>query len=270
MALAVLRFEESGNGVVRFHADIGHNWFYRYQIGDDEVRDGGGFAMLANPRYESEIVGPLRSSALGRTGIEIPLGLFGRHTRFVQVTSFRKPPDIGPAISDIVEVPVAILPLGLPQDEEGWHHEQNDPMPRRRLRQIARKRDIRAMPQQLQRIVRAPINVHANNGANVYGTALTYTESRSVNGTPYAAPFTYREARYSDAMFLEAIGSLLSSALPVVKKVISGLGGAGGIANLLGGLFGGGSSPPPSSRLPILPAPIHNPSHLISRNGSLN
>src|SRR5262245_11344880 len=100
MALAVLRFEESGGGVVRFHADIGHNRFYRYQIGDDAVQDGGGFATLANPHYESEIVGPLRPSTLGRTSMEIPLGLFGRHTRFVQLTSFREPPDIGPAISE--------------------------------------------------------------------------------------------------------------------------------------------------------------------------
>jgi hypothetical protein len=242
MALAVLRFEESGSGSIRFHADIGHNRFYRYQIGDEEVRDGGGFAMLANPRHESEMVGPLRTSALGRISLEIPLDLFGRHTRFVQLTSFRKPPDIGPAMSEIVEVPAAFLPPGLPQDEARWHHEQDDPMPRRRLRQIDKERDIRVMPQHMQSTGRTPINVHANNGANVYGTALPYTASRSVNGAPYAAPFTYREARYSNAMFLQAIGSLLSSALPVVKKVISGLGGAGGIANILGGLLGGGST----------------------------
>ena len=49
MALAILRFEEADGDTAHFQADIGHNRFYRYQIGDGAARDSGGFARLANP-----------------------------------------------------------------------------------------------------------------------------------------------------------------------------------------------------------------------------
>ncbi|MBC8137110.1 MAG: hypothetical protein H8F28_14620 [Fibrella sp.] len=241
MALAILRFEEADGGIVRFHADIGGNRFYRYQIGDDGAHDGGGFATLANPRHESDLIGPLRPAALGRTTIEIPIGLFGRNDRFVQLTSYRESPDIGAAVSEIVEVPFAVLPPGLPRDEGREDRETDEPMPRNRLRPFTKGWDTRAMQQQqIQRPARTPINVSGNGNTNGLGAAFTYTNSRPANDAAYAAPFAYREARYSDAMFLEAIGSLLSSALPVVNQVIGGLGGAGGVGKILGGLLGGG------------------------------
>jgi hypothetical protein len=239
MALAVLRFEEADGDVVSFHVDIGQNRYYQYQIGDDEARDGGGFAVLANPRHQSEIFGPLRPSALGRTSLEIPMSLFGRDLRFVQLTSYREPPDIGAAISEIVETPFAVLSPGLPRDEEPRRDKEYEPAPRRRLQRTYKEWGAQTMQRQMQRPPRTPINVQGDNGANGYGAAFAHTESRYA-GAPYAAPFAYREARYSDAMFLPAIGSLLSSALPIVTKVISGLGGAGGIGNILGSLFGGG------------------------------
>ena len=239
MALAVLRFEEADGDVVRFHVDIGRNRFYQYQIGDDEARDGGGFAVLANPRHQSEIFGPLRPSSLGRTSLEIPMSQFGRDARFVQLTSYREPPDIGAAISEIVETPFAVLPPVLPRDEGPRRDDDYEPAPRRRSRRTYKEWGAKAMQRQMQRPPRTPINVQGDNSANGYGAAFARTESRYA-GAPYAAPFAYREARYSNAMFLPAIGALLSSALPIVSQVISGLGGAGGIGNILGGLFGGG------------------------------
>lgn len=244
MALAILRFEEADGDTAHFQADIGHNRFYRYQIGDGAARDSGGFARLANPSHESELLGPLRPSALGRARIDIPLALFGRRARFVQLLSYGRPPDVGPAISDIVELPFGQLPRDLPaDDDERRPRAADDERPGRR--RAPNESGSLAMSQYTGTTPRTPINVRANGGGNGYGPARAL--SHPDGGGPYAAPFAYREAKYSEAMFLQAIGSLLSSALPAITKVIGGLGGAQGIGNLLGGLLGGGGAAAPAA-----------------------
>lgn len=253
MALAVLRFEEASDGVARFHVDIGHNLFYRYRIGNEEVRNDGGFTLLAHPHHESEIIGPLSSATLGRTQIEIPLSLFGRNTRFVQLTSFRRPPDAGATISEITEVPFGVLGYGLPSESKA-PYEADTVAPRNSHRAVGQKLEAPGMPQQREMSFRTPIVVQHKNtnggGSNEYDARINRRSKSFGNGIPHAASFTFREAQYSNAMFLEAIGSLLSSALPVINQVIGGLGGANGIGNILGGLFGGVRPP----------APVANPS----------
>jgi hypothetical protein len=241
MALAVFQFEEASGDNIRFHVDIGHNHFYQYKIGNNESQNSGGFATLANPIHESEIFGPLSSSLLGRTNIDIPLALFGRNARFAQLVSYRKLPNTGAAISDIVEVPFAVIQFTNAQDEERKYDLGKEIQPKLHLRPLDHRKGMPAMQHHLQR---NPINVHVSDGEYEYGKALGYTEGLSSSGDVlYAAPFTYQESKYSDAMFLEAIGSLLSSALPIVNQVI---GGSGGVANILGSLLGGASSSPPS------------------------
>jgi len=248
MALAFLRYEYTSGNQVRFHADIGHNRYYRYRIGRAEAVDGGGYPALSDPSHESELIGPLRPSALGRTILEIPLDLFGRRSRFVQLVSYRAEPDIGAAISDIVEIPFGVLPPGLPKEDELPDDLEDEPGLSRPVRQFSIGWENTNMHLS-QKTARIPINLPGKVARNGNKAAIAYSNNyqaaRALDyRAAYAAPFAYREARYSDAMFLQAIGSFVSSALPIVKQVIGGLGGAEGIANILGGLLGGGGKAP--------------------------
>ena len=56
-------------------------------------------------------------------------------------------------------------------------------------------------------------------------------------------PLTLKEEQYSDAMFIQgliaAIPGVISAAGPILKGLVSGAGGASGIANIVGSLLGG-------------------------------
>lgn len=103
MALAILRFEGVEGDVARFEADIGHNAFFLYAVGEGTTDAVHGMQVLAAPRFTS----PLRSLAptkRGRFALEVPLTLFDRENRHMQLMSFRNAQRHGPALSDIVSV----------------------------------------------------------------------------------------------------------------------------------------------------------------------
>ena len=113
MALAVLRFDGAdGGGRLRFRADIGRNRFYQFAVGGEEVSRAGGLTTLAEPRHVSPLAGPLEESALGRFPVEIPRELFDREHAHVQLMSFRNERREGPAVSDIVRVPLQTAATG--------------------------------------------------------------------------------------------------------------------------------------------------------------
>ncbi len=110
MALAFLRFAGTdGEGRLQYDVELGRNRFYGYAIGDDEVDRTRGFAVLANPSYTSPLFGPIADHPVGRTSLVIPPGQFDREHQYLQLTSFRTRRLVGPAISEIVRVPVGLL-----------------------------------------------------------------------------------------------------------------------------------------------------------------
>lgn len=253
MALAILQYEDSDGISARFSADIGRNRFFRYTIGDAGIHREG-FPSIESIRYQSELFGPLPSSALGRASLEIPLFRFKPRAHFIQLTSFHDAPDVGPAVSDIVEVSSSVLPSDIGR-EGALTEESTEPSGARGRGKGLVQRKMTGAMQQQPGPERIPINIQLSgwmgrSAGKMVGGSPQQSETSSVNHPAYALPFTYREVHYSNAMFLQAIGSLLSSALPVIEKIV---GGAGGMANLLGGLFGNsgggnarGAAPNPS------------------------
>jgi hypothetical protein len=111
MALAVLDLDDDGGAAagiagVSFRCQIGCNRYYVYAVGR---RDEGVASEVLDPSFESRMQGPLPPAAMGRVTLEIPRDRLGREDRFVQLVSFRSPDRRGPAVSEIVEVPLFAL-----------------------------------------------------------------------------------------------------------------------------------------------------------------
>lgn len=107
MALAFLRFSgPDGEGRLQFDVELGRNRFYAYAVGDGEVDRSRGFAVMANRSYTSPLFGPIAEHPVGRTSMVVPREQFDREHQYLQLTSFRTRELIGPAISDIVRVPI--------------------------------------------------------------------------------------------------------------------------------------------------------------------
>ncbi|MDC0833513.1 hypothetical protein POG22_10930 [Geitlerinema sp. CS-897] len=112
MALAIVQFEANTDKTTRFRIDIGTtNRFYIYAIGDDRSFKHNGLAFLENARFVSPLLGPLAPETLGRTVLEVPRERFDPRYRYVQLLSYRTPDKTGPALSDIVTVPVRSYPI---------------------------------------------------------------------------------------------------------------------------------------------------------------
>ena len=105
MALAILALEEIEGDTAHFQVELGENAFYRFAIGSDETERAAGLTSLADPVFESELIGPVPPSARGRTSFTVPLDHFDRDHRFIQLMSFRTSNGHGPAVSDIVALP---------------------------------------------------------------------------------------------------------------------------------------------------------------------
>lgn len=106
MALAILRFQETDGIQSRFQVDIGTNRFYAYAIGNNELKDIGGIKQLKQPKFTSNLIGPIPEESLGRAVLEVPNEHFDRQNRYIQIMSFRTEKAVGPAISEIISVVV--------------------------------------------------------------------------------------------------------------------------------------------------------------------
>ncbi|MEP1079874.1 hypothetical protein NDI52_31185 [Leptolyngbya sp. PL-A3] len=106
MALAILQWQDADAAYNRFQVDIGCNRYYSYAIGNGMKQRVNGLQLLDDPHFVSPVVGPLAENSLGRTVLEIPNKQIDCQHRFIQITSFRTPDRTGPAISEIVEIPL--------------------------------------------------------------------------------------------------------------------------------------------------------------------
>ncbi|MGK7916085.1 MAG: hypothetical protein AB4038_11180 [Prochloraceae cyanobacterium] len=114
MALAIVRFKDRQGNNTRFHIDIGTtNRFYAYAIGDKRTLTRNGLTFLENDQFISPVLGPLPPQTLGRTLLEIPSDRFDSNYRYLQLFSFRDRDLIGPALSEIIAVPISSHPLSL-------------------------------------------------------------------------------------------------------------------------------------------------------------
>jgi hypothetical protein len=112
VALAILRFENEADGQARFDVDLGHNRWYVYAIGEGTTERVHGMELLADPGLTSELMGPLPPQARGRTTLQVPSDAFTKEMRCMQLMSFGTQERRGPAVSDVVRVPLGGWRLG--------------------------------------------------------------------------------------------------------------------------------------------------------------
>ncbi|HYR12158.1 MAG TPA: hypothetical protein VEQ60_30510 [Longimicrobium sp.] len=105
MALAILRFRGVEGDRALFHLEAGANRWFSFAVGGGEADREHGFAVLRDPVFTSPLA-PLPPDGLGRGTVEVPLAHLGRGARHVQVATYRSPRRDGPALSEIVAVPV--------------------------------------------------------------------------------------------------------------------------------------------------------------------
>jgi hypothetical protein len=107
MALAYLRYEESDGDQNHFSIDIGSNRYYAWAVGDaDETIRRNGLQFIKDPITVSDLFGPLEPYDLGKAQIEVPHSAFDRRNRAIQLMSFRTARREGPAVSEVVTVPL--------------------------------------------------------------------------------------------------------------------------------------------------------------------
>lgn len=230
MALAILRLAGGDDGRVQLDAEIGSNRYWRWAIGSGEVRREGGVARLDDPAFTSELLGPAPDAALGRVRIEIPAGRIDREHRHVQLMSYRTTEGDGPAISEILRLPLGAGLRG-------------------------------GMPEISFSLAGAPVRTETTTVAIARAAPRMtpgWIESMNSHTDPRPIPFTLsvrREAELSDAMFLPAllpilaqvapaVGGLLAQAAPAIGGILSSAAPA--IGSLLGGLTSGGGARPAS------------------------
>ncbi|MBI3777076.1 MAG: hypothetical protein HY273_16280 [Gammaproteobacteria bacterium] len=244
MALALLWSEEPNydTDVLRLGFDIGHNFYYQWQVGDEEQVKTSGIARIANIKQRSRVLGPLPESARGRGVVEIPRELISKQDRFAQLMSFRTQDGAGPAISPIVEL--------------DWTGAQRD----------VRRPDVNEDLPPPELFISGPPSLSrsfskgegekflaASSGITDGGLAMsmahTYS-SLSVRTPPVdAVPLRWRERDLSQGMFLEglwaALPSLLPNLAPMIGNVLTSAAPALGqiVGGLLPGLPGMGGAP---------------------------
>ncbi|MDJ0702776.1 MAG: hypothetical protein QNJ46_05800 [Leptolyngbyaceae cyanobacterium MO_188.B28] len=181
MALANLTWRGADAEYNHFDIDIGvANEYYLYKIGDHSIRRFRGLKQLAAPTFTSPLIGPLSVTSLGRKTLEIPNHQLDRTHRYIQLFSFRTAQLDGPALSDIVEVPVAGLPPDRDFSHKGLRH-----------RPTAQSLGLEdSMPQQT--VDQPPVEV----------VAFAYKEAPPVN----------------TAMALSGLSSVIGRLTPLAKK----------------------------------------------------
>lgn len=107
MALAVLRLQRVHDDSALFAADLGRNRWYTWAVGAEAGESTHGMRLLTDVVHASPLLGPLPESVRGRTTIAVPLDLLDRDHRAVQLLSYRTASRDGPAVSDIVTVPLS-------------------------------------------------------------------------------------------------------------------------------------------------------------------
>ena len=204
MALAIVALEDAGGRGARFRFDIGKNAFYSFAVGGRETSRRNGIEMLVEPSFTSPIVGPLPPTARGRGFFDVPFAKLDADHRWVQLVSFRAKDRTGPAVSDVVTVPLGAQPL--------------DDLPDPAFFADRGGRSIRSV----------------SRGLTTHTAGATMTTSRAVENVPYSYQ---RSQAHSSAMFLQAIASILPKVLPAVGAVL------GPLLRPNGG-NGAGSTPP--------------------------
>ncbi len=118
MALAILQLDHGNRDHLRLRFDIGQNRYYTVAVGKKAKRRENGIEIIEDLSYQSDLLGPLRDSALGRGILRVPGRVFDRAHRYAQLISYRSKAYDGFAISSPVRFtgsrpgarPVADLP----------------------------------------------------------------------------------------------------------------------------------------------------------------
>src|SRR5688500_3826332 len=228
MALALLKLDDVDGQGVHFQVELGENAYYTYAIGDGTTERVSGLPTLADPAFESELIGPLPPATRGRTSLTVPLDRFDHDHRHIQLMSFRTNSGHGPALSDILTVPAT-----------------------------SRFRGPEAVQASTRLTSRRPKRVKAK--------ATSRARSRATSQASRKAPFYLVEAtsngRYSTGMFWQALvgmlPQLLGAAGPLIGNLFGGLFGGGGKA--APAPAGGGAGAPTANIADVITAFLAKP-----------
>ncbi|MGY1705705.1 hypothetical protein ACI79C_14140 [Geodermatophilus sp. SYSU D00697] len=218
----MLRWE----GGRRFAVDLGRtNRYYAWAVGDGRTIGQDGLRLLADPVRVSPVLGPLLEESLGRGALVLPSDALDREHRAVQLMSFRTPARAGPAVSEVVRVPL-------------------DAVVDARELEIA---DHRRPP--AADLSPPALPLAASCPADVSRTALR--TGVAAMARPSTAPRP--SPTYSSAFFIDVLLSALPAVLPTVAPLIGDLVGKAAPALLraigpAGGGAGGGTAAAPVDR----------------------
>lgn len=104
MALAFIRYDQSGNNEAVFTADIGTSQFFRYTIGSGKQAINGmeriNEVTYTSPMLKKELDNPFNSAF----EINVPLSHFNRENKYIQLFSYLRSDGTGPAVSTVAVV----------------------------------------------------------------------------------------------------------------------------------------------------------------------
>lgn len=235
MALALLEYLGPTDGDFRFRIDIGKNRYFTYAVGDDRTIKQHGVSRLAEPSFKSSLIGPMPDQQLGRGFFVVPAQLVDREHRYVQMMSFRDNEQNGPAVSNIIALPVTNRTNDeLPTLSFSHLQVSDDGKPTDKTGQPARQIPMRQEFEPSADSLAEPTERHTPmvNPATTHKAMPQDTLAQQIQEPAIeTVPFRLKEKQMSQAMFLGAIAGMLPNILPAVAPIAG---------KLLGGLFGGG------------------------------
>ncbi|HAC65495.1 MAG TPA: hypothetical protein DCF68_18680 [Cyanothece sp. UBA12306] len=264
MALAILRFQDIDGVKSQFQVDIGTNRFYSYSIGKEVWQSSPGFQVLSNPKFTSPLIGPLPESSLGRTILEVPNQHFNRQNRSIQIISFRNQQREGPAISEIVKVPLISsgnydLPVMSFSQENAMNNHTVDTVPfaYKEIQPVSSAMFLGGLFNAIKSVA-APV---LNAVKSVAAPVLNAVKSVAAPVLDVAAPILDVAAPLIGGAINTVVpgaGSLVGMAIPGLLDTLTGEGG------LLDTLTGEGGSPAevlsdPTQLQAVLPSVLANP-----------
>jgi len=247
MALALVTdlTPEPGEAGLRVRFDIGRNRYLSWVVGQERTRSAQGLAKVSAVVKRSGLIGPIPEQAFGRGEFVIPKSWLTSQSRWLQLVSFRESDGVGPAISDIVALPVSrvdgVAPDTALRAPHGFGYDvgiqtmasslASKPVSKPLLtafpgggnKMSASPKDERQpLMHQQSLAVSAPM-VGAGDG---FAVSQSNQPNLIAPGPVRSKPFTLRQRPYSQPFFLDAILGALPNIIPLIQPAIGAITGA--------------------------------------------
>lgn len=185
MALAIVSYDGEQQGQLQFEAQLGRNRYFQYRVGTEPRRDRLGLQQLEDTTLESRVLGPVPEHRLGRIRFRI--------------------------------------------DRQAIQQGVGERLNRPQFIQLKSFRDAQGNgPAMSETVIIPPVMLQSDHDPMAFshdgsrGRAMTQIQQTTQGDTVRVKAFNYRQARYSNAMFLQALIPAITSALPAIGSAVSG------------------------------------------------